>query len=109
MSEWPATKARRALAALQRIAWRIVRASGSHRTLRREGWPQYRFACTTRRSSVRSLYRRGQANGPAFGLARDANRMRARSTIHEQRKVRRQVRETQSGRRHDGSGGAPRG
>ena len=36
MSEWPATKARRVLAAL--------RTSGSHRTLRREGWPQYRFA-----------------------------------------------------------------
>jgi len=31
-------------AALQRIGWRIVRTSGSHRTLRREGWPQYRFA-----------------------------------------------------------------
>jgi predicted RNA binding protein YcfA (HicA-like mRNA interferase family) len=25
MSEWPATKARRVLAALQRIGWRIVR------------------------------------------------------------------------------------
>ncbi|HEY1203393.1 MAG: hypothetical protein ABSH46_17140 [Bryobacteraceae bacterium] len=35
MSEWPATKARRVLAALQRIGWRIVRTSGSHRTLRR--------------------------------------------------------------------------
>jgi predicted RNA binding protein YcfA (HicA-like mRNA interferase family) len=44
MSAWPATKARRALAALQRIGWQIVRTSGSHRTLRREGWPQYRFA-----------------------------------------------------------------
>ena len=44
MSEWPATKARRVLAALQRIGWRVVRTSGSHRTLRREGWPQYRFA-----------------------------------------------------------------
>jgi predicted RNA binding protein YcfA (HicA-like mRNA interferase family) len=43
MSGWPATKARRVLAALQRIGWRIVRTSGSHRTLRREGWPQYRF------------------------------------------------------------------
>jgi len=29
---------------LQRIGWRIVRTSGSHRTLRRDGWPQYRFA-----------------------------------------------------------------
>jgi len=46
MSEWPATRARRVLAALQRIGWHIVivRTSGSHRTLRREGWPQYRFA-----------------------------------------------------------------
>jgi predicted RNA binding protein YcfA (HicA-like mRNA interferase family) len=44
MSEWRSTKARRALAALQRIGWRVVRTSGSHRTLRRSGWPQYRFA-----------------------------------------------------------------
>jgi predicted RNA binding protein YcfA (HicA-like mRNA interferase family) len=44
MSARPATKARRALAALQRIGWQVVRTSGSHRTLRREGWPQYRFA-----------------------------------------------------------------
>jgi predicted RNA binding protein YcfA (HicA-like mRNA interferase family) len=44
MSEWPATKARRVLAALERIGWHVVRTSGSHRTLRREGWPQYRFA-----------------------------------------------------------------
>ena len=44
MSEWPATKARRVLAALHRIGWRVVRTSGSHRTLRRAGWPQYRFA-----------------------------------------------------------------
>ena len=44
MREWPATKAQRVLAALQRIGWRIVRTSGSHRTLRRDGWLQYRFA-----------------------------------------------------------------
>ena len=44
MSVWSAAKARRVLAALQRIGWRVVRTSGSHRTLRREGWPQYRFA-----------------------------------------------------------------
>jgi hypothetical protein len=41
MSDWPASKARRVLSALQRIGWRIVRTSGSHRTLRREGWPQW--------------------------------------------------------------------
>ena len=44
MSEWPASKARRLLAALQRIGWQIVRTSGTHSTLRRVGWPQYRFA-----------------------------------------------------------------
>jgi predicted RNA binding protein YcfA (HicA-like mRNA interferase family) len=31
------------LAALERIGWQMVRTSVSHRTLRREGWPQYRF------------------------------------------------------------------
>lgn len=44
MSAWPATKARRVLGALERIGWIVVRTSGSHRTLRRNGWPPYRFA-----------------------------------------------------------------
>ena len=44
MSVWPAAKSRRVLAALQRIGWVVIRTSGSHKTLRREGWPQYRFA-----------------------------------------------------------------
>ena len=44
MSQWPAAKARRVLAALLRIGWRIKRESGSHRTLAREGWPDYVFA-----------------------------------------------------------------
>lgn len=44
MSVWPATKARRVLAALERIGWKVVRTPGSHRTLKREGWPAYRFA-----------------------------------------------------------------
>jgi predicted RNA binding protein YcfA (HicA-like mRNA interferase family) len=39
VSRWPATKARRVLAALLRIGWRIKRQSGSHRTLERDGWP----------------------------------------------------------------------
>jgi predicted RNA binding protein YcfA (HicA-like mRNA interferase family) len=29
------------LAALLRIGWRIKRQSGSHRTLEREGWPDF--------------------------------------------------------------------
>jgi predicted RNA binding protein YcfA (HicA-like mRNA interferase family) len=37
MSEWPATKARRVLAALQRIGWRIKREASSHRVLARDG------------------------------------------------------------------------
>ena len=44
MSRWPATRARRVLAALIRIGWRIKRQSGSHRTLARDGWPDFVFA-----------------------------------------------------------------
>jgi predicted RNA binding protein YcfA (HicA-like mRNA interferase family) len=44
MSRWPATRARRVLAALVRIGWRIKRQSGSHRTLVRAGWPDFVFA-----------------------------------------------------------------
>jgi len=32
------------LQALVRVGWRIKRQSGSHRTLAREGWPDYVFA-----------------------------------------------------------------
>ncbi|MFN0103082.1 MAG: type II toxin-antitoxin system HicA family toxin [Bryobacteraceae bacterium] len=31
MSDWPASKARRVLAALERIGWRVNRQRGSHR------------------------------------------------------------------------------
>src|ERR1017187_3775734 len=44
MSNWPASKARRALAALERIGWRVQRQRGSHRLLTRPGWPDYEFA-----------------------------------------------------------------
>jgi len=44
VSNWPAAKARRVLAALLRIGWRIKRQSGSHRTLARDGWPDFVFA-----------------------------------------------------------------
>lgn len=44
MSQWPAAKARRVLAALLRIGWTVKRESGSHRTLARAGWPDYVFA-----------------------------------------------------------------
>jgi len=35
VSEWPAAKARRVLAALLRLGWTIKRERGSHRTLAR--------------------------------------------------------------------------
>jgi predicted RNA binding protein YcfA (HicA-like mRNA interferase family) len=44
MSQWGAVKAKRLLAALLRIGWTIKRESGSHRTLAREGWPDFVFA-----------------------------------------------------------------
>jgi predicted RNA binding protein YcfA (HicA-like mRNA interferase family) len=44
MTNWPSTKARRVLAALLRIGWVLKRQSGSHRTLSRDGWPDFVFA-----------------------------------------------------------------
>ena len=39
MSGFPAAKAKKVLAALQRLGWKIKRQSGSHRTLSKDGWP----------------------------------------------------------------------
>jgi len=44
MSQWPAAKAQRVLAALLRRGWTIKRQTGSHRVLQRSGWPDYVFA-----------------------------------------------------------------
>lgn len=44
MSAWPASKARRVLAALLRIGWSLKRESGSHKVLARPGWPDFTFA-----------------------------------------------------------------
>jgi predicted RNA binding protein YcfA (HicA-like mRNA interferase family) len=44
VSNWPAAKARRVLAALLRIGWVIKRQSGSHRTLSRADRPDFVFA-----------------------------------------------------------------
>jgi predicted RNA binding protein YcfA (HicA-like mRNA interferase family) len=44
MGDWPSTRARRVLAALERIGWRVKRQTGSHRTLERDGWPDAVFA-----------------------------------------------------------------
>jgi predicted RNA binding protein YcfA (HicA-like mRNA interferase family) len=44
VSHWPACKTSRVLAALFKIGWRQKRQSGSHRTLSRDGWPDFVFA-----------------------------------------------------------------
>lgn len=44
MAEWPSSRARRVLAALYRIGWQIKRETGSHKTLARDGWPDFVFA-----------------------------------------------------------------
>ena len=42
--QWKSAKARRVLAALIRIGWSVKRQSGSHKTLERDGWPNYTFS-----------------------------------------------------------------
>ena len=44
MSQWPATRATRVLAALLRTGWKIKRQTGSHRVLRKNGASDYVFA-----------------------------------------------------------------
>jgi predicted RNA binding protein YcfA (HicA-like mRNA interferase family) len=45
MSQWPSSRARVVLRALQRAGWTIKRQSGtSHRILAKVGWPDFVFA-----------------------------------------------------------------
>ena len=44
MSRWPSVKANKLLAALVRIGWTVAWQSGSHRRLKRPGFPNYTFA-----------------------------------------------------------------
>ena len=44
MSSWPSTRSARVLAALFRIGWSLKRQTGSHKVLRRDGWPDFVFA-----------------------------------------------------------------
>jgi predicted RNA binding protein YcfA (HicA-like mRNA interferase family) len=44
VSRWPATKAKRVLAALLRVGWKVKRQTGSHRVLERDGYSDYVFA-----------------------------------------------------------------
>lgn len=43
MSQWQSAKARRVFAALMKLGWQLKRQTGSHRTLAREGWPDFVF------------------------------------------------------------------
>jgi predicted RNA binding protein YcfA (HicA-like mRNA interferase family) len=44
MSKWRSVKAKQLLAALLRIGWEVAWQKGSHRRLKRYGWPNYTFA-----------------------------------------------------------------
>jgi len=44
MSNWPSSRANKVLSALHRIGWQLKRQSGYHKTLSREGWPDFVFA-----------------------------------------------------------------
>jgi len=43
MSQWSSAKAKRVLAALLRIGWKIKRESSSHKILSQPGWPDVVF------------------------------------------------------------------
>jgi len=44
MSQWSSTKARKVLAALEKIGWKVKRQTGSHKILERNDWEDYVFA-----------------------------------------------------------------
>ena len=44
MSTWRSSRDRRVLAAPKRTGWTVKRTSGSHRTLSRDGYPDFVFA-----------------------------------------------------------------
>jgi predicted RNA binding protein YcfA (HicA-like mRNA interferase family) len=44
MSDWKSVKAKRLLAVLLRIGWRVKRQAGSHKILERSGWSDVVFA-----------------------------------------------------------------
>ena len=44
MSIWPSSKAKRVLAALERMGWVVKRQTGWHKTLARPNWPDVVFA-----------------------------------------------------------------
>jgi predicted RNA binding protein YcfA (HicA-like mRNA interferase family) len=64
VSDWPASKAKRVLAALLKIGWTVKRTTGSHRVLARAGWSDYVFAFHDQDEiGPRMLARIGRATG----------------------------------------------
>jgi predicted RNA binding protein YcfA (HicA-like mRNA interferase family) len=57
MSQWSSAKAKRVLAALFRIGWKIKRESSSHKVLFRPGWPDVVFASTIKMKLVQRCWR----------------------------------------------------
>jgi predicted RNA binding protein YcfA (HicA-like mRNA interferase family) len=54
MSQWPAAKAKRVLAALLLLGWQVKRQTGSHKTLRVKAGPTSCSPFTTARRSGRA-------------------------------------------------------
>jgi len=66
LTQWPSSKAKRVLAALQRIGWCLKRQSGSHRLMVREGWPDFEFSFHDKEElGPRMLARIAKRTGPA--------------------------------------------
>ena len=66
MGNWPAAKTRHVLAALFRIGWQLKRETGSHKTLARDGGPDFTFAFHDSKKSARAC-RQASRNGRAQG------------------------------------------
>lgn len=56
MSPWPSVKAKKVLAGLQAIGWRVKRQTGSHKTLQRAGYPDFVFAFHDGEEIARECY-----------------------------------------------------
>ena len=64
MSNWRSTRAKRVLASLLRIGWKIKRQRGSHRVLERSGYNNFVFAFHDREEiGPRMLARIGKSTG----------------------------------------------
>jgi predicted RNA binding protein YcfA (HicA-like mRNA interferase family) len=44
VSKWRSVKAKQLIAALQRTGWEVAWQKGSHKRLKRPGWPNYTLA-----------------------------------------------------------------